>query len=71
MEPVRSVKSKQSTALPRLASLREVTAITSPSSATFPDSSVSVLIGTGFIFRGRPIRIFPDGAAALWAAGPA
>ena len=61
--------SNDSTALPRFASVLDATAITSPSTATLPDSKVSELIGTGFSFRGRPIRIFPADAATFGAAG--
>ena len=65
MELVRSVMSKHNMALPRLASVRDVTAITSPSTATLPDSSVSVFIGTVFSRSGLPMRILPVGAAAF------
>ena len=67
-EFVRSVISKQSTALPRFARVRLVTSTTSPSTVTLPDSSVSVFIGTGRCFIALPMSTSPVGFAPLCGA---
>ena len=61
MELVRSVMSKHSTALPRFWSRRLVTATTSPSTVTLPDSRLRVLMGTGLCFMLRPMSTSPLG----------
>ena len=60
-ELVRSVRSKQSTAPPLFWMVRLVTATTSPSTVTRPDSSVSVFIGTGRCLMALPMSTFPWG----------
>ena len=62
MEPVRSVISKHSTAPPRFCRVREVEAKTSPSTVTFPDSSVRSPMGVSLPFMLRPISTSPVGA---------
>ena len=61
-ELVRSVMSKHSTALPRFCRRRLVTATTSPSTVTLPDSRVRVFMGTGRCLMARPISTSPLGA---------
>ena len=72
-EFVWSVMSKQSTALPRFWSSRLVTATTSPSRQTRPDSSVSVSMGMGLVLTARPKMTSPWGAppCCVFAAGAA
>ena len=60
-EFVRSVRSKQSTAPPPLGIVRLVTATTSPSTVTLPDSRVSVCIGTGRCLMALPMSTLPWG----------
>ena len=65
--------SKHKTAPPLFWRLRLVTATTSPSTATRPDSSVSVFMGTGRCLMGLPIKTEPVGLLGfvLCAAGGA
>ena len=65
IEPVRSVISKHSTAPPFL-TVRLVTAITSPSTVTLPDSRFSVRISTGRALMALPKSTSPFGASPLW-----
>ena len=64
-EFVRSVMSKHKTAPPLFWMVRLVTATTSPSTATRPDSRLRVFMGTGFILICRPMRTFPVGLEKL------
>ena len=69
-ELVRSVRSKASTAPPFLV-LRLVTATTSPSTVTLPDSSVRVFMGAGFWRMARPKSRSPLGPSPpLWTGVP-
>ena len=61
-ELVRSVMSKHSTALPRFCRRRLVTATTSPSTVTLPDSRVSSSMGMGFCLMVLPMSTSPLGA---------
>ena len=56
---VRSVRSKQSTPAPLLGMVRLVTATTSPSTQTRPDSRVRLRISMGFCLMALPIRTLP------------
>ena len=69
-EFVRSVMSKHKTAPPLFWIVRLVTATTSPSTVTRPDSSVRVFMGTGFCLMGLPMSGAPLGLAepAGWAS---
>ena len=62
---VRSVRSKHSTAAPLLGMVRLVTATTSPSTTTLPDSSVRVFMGTGLVLIGLPMSGEPAGFEGL------
>ena len=68
---VLSVRSKQRTPAPLLGMVRLVTATTSPSTQTLPDSRLSVRISMGLCLMARPIRTLPalffaPGAASAW-----
>ena len=62
IEPVRSVMSKHSTAPPFL-TVRLVTAMTSPSTVTLPESMLSVRISTGLALMALPKITSPFGVS--------